>query len=377
VIVLEGGGINYVVKGRTVYDMAECTSMVEGPKELRDLVQEVFDERAQAASLLPEEIETGVVELRRLFREIRERTTTTPPLSIVVLPFTNLSDDSEQQYFADGITDDLTTDLSRIPHMLVIARNTAFTYRARSVSARQIGQELGVRYLLEGSVRRLGNLVRVNAQLIDADTNEHLWAEQFDREIGELFVLQNEITSRIAVALNLELIVPAAPPTPSVAWPPTHRLVYEAVLRPGAYWLRVENLTFRVTLGKARRTSRIVVETARNLLTADPGAWVPLVTRGAPPQVWGRPARDRRQNRRKNPSQIGITQGSASGTVIADDTGEEPRILVEIHDFPAEQSVPVMEVCEETAEQGSGELMRVDPEIFPERLPTGPGRPRT
>jgi TolB-like protein len=173
-------------------------SMAEGPKELRDLVQEVFDERAQAASLSPEEIEAGVAEIRRLFREIREPATTAPRPSIVVLPFTNLSDDPGLQYFADGITD----DLSRICNMFVTAGNTAFTYRDRSVS---IGQEPGGRYLLEGSVRRLGNLVGVNVELIDADTNEHLWAKQFDREIGDLFALQNEITSGIALALNLDL----------------------------------------------------------------------------------------------------------------------------------------------------------------------------
>jgi TolB-like protein len=129
-----------------------------------------------------------------------------PRLSIVVLPFTNLSDDREQQYFADGITDDLTTDLSRIPHMFVIARNTAFTYRDKPVSARQIGCELGVRYVLEGSVRRLGNQVRVNAQLIDAETDAHLWAERFDDNTSDVFALQNQITSRIAIALDTELV---------------------------------------------------------------------------------------------------------------------------------------------------------------------------
>jgi adenylate cyclase len=128
-----------------------------------------------------------------------------PRLSIVVLPFTNLSNDPEQQYFADGITEDVTTDLSRISHMFVISRNTAFTYKNKPVDVRQIGRELGVRYVLEGSVQRSGSKVRVTAQLIDADTDAHLWAERFDRDTGDLFALQNEITSRIAVALNLEL----------------------------------------------------------------------------------------------------------------------------------------------------------------------------
>ncbi len=110
-----------------------------------------------------------------------------PRLSIVVLPFTNLSNDPEQQYFADGITEDLTTDLSRIADMFVISRNTAFTYRNKRVDTKQIGRELGVRYVLEGSVRRSGNQVRVNAQLIDAETDAHLWAERFDRDTGDLF----------------------------------------------------------------------------------------------------------------------------------------------------------------------------------------------
>jgi adenylate cyclase len=129
-----------------------------------------------------------------------------PRLSIVVLPFANLSNDPEQQYFADGITEDLTTDLSRIAHMFVISRNTAFTYKDKPVNAKQIGHELGVRYVLEGSVRRSGNQVRVSAQLIDAATDAHLWAERFDRDVGDLFALQNDITRHIAVALSAELV---------------------------------------------------------------------------------------------------------------------------------------------------------------------------
>jgi TolB-like protein/class 3 adenylate cyclase len=129
-----------------------------------------------------------------------------PRMSIVVLPFTNLSGDREQQYFADGITEDVTTDLSRIAGMLVISRNTAFTYQGKRVDSKQIGRELAVRYVLEGSVRRSNDQVRVNAQLIDAEADTHLWAERFDRKIGDFFVLQDEITSRIAIALDIELI---------------------------------------------------------------------------------------------------------------------------------------------------------------------------
>jgi TolB-like protein len=129
-----------------------------------------------------------------------------PRLSIVVLPFINLSDDREQQFFADGITEDLTTDLSRLVGYSIISRNTAFTYRNRPADTKQIGRELGVRYVLEGSVQRSGNRVRVSAQLIDAETDTHLWADRLDRDVGDLFVLQNEITSQIAVALHVELV---------------------------------------------------------------------------------------------------------------------------------------------------------------------------
>jgi len=132
--------------------------------------------------------------------------TVAPRLSIVVLPFANLSNDPEQQYFADGITEDLTTDLSRIADMFVISRNTAFTYQGKRVDAKQIGRGLGVRYVLEGSVRRSSDQVRVSAQLIDAEADTHLWAERFDRKIGDFFVLQDEVTSRIAIALDIELI---------------------------------------------------------------------------------------------------------------------------------------------------------------------------
>jgi TolB-like protein len=157
-------------------------------------------------------------------------TSTSPPvaaprLSIVVLPFTNLSDDRGQQYFADGITEDLTTDLSRLANMFVISRNTAFTYRNKPIDTKRIGRELGVRYVLEGSVRRSGNRLRVTAQLINAETDAHLWAERFDRDIGDFFVLQNEITSRIANALKIELIAAEA------ARPTEHPAALDYILR--------------------------------------------------------------------------------------------------------------------------------------------------
>jgi adenylate cyclase len=134
----------------------------------------------------------------------------TPRLSIVVLPFANLSGDQEQQYFADGLTEDLTTDLSRLADMFVISCNTAFTYRNKPVDTKQIGRELDVRYVLEGSVRRSSNRLRINAQLIDTETDGHVWTERFDHDTSDLFAVQDEITSRIAIALDLELVTAEA-----------------------------------------------------------------------------------------------------------------------------------------------------------------------
>jgi TolB-like protein/class 3 adenylate cyclase len=129
-----------------------------------------------------------------------------PRLSIVVLPFANLSGDPEQDYFVDGVTESLTTDLSRISGSFVIGRHTAFTYKGKAVDLKQIGRELNVRYVLEGSVQRGGSRLRVNVQLIDAETGNHLWAERFDEPVADLFDMQDEIVSRLANTLNTQLI---------------------------------------------------------------------------------------------------------------------------------------------------------------------------
>ena len=127
-------------------------------------------------------------------------------LSIVVLPFTNLSNDPSQDYFADGVTENLTSDLSRIHNSFVIARNTAFSFKGKNVDARQIGRELGVRYVLEGSVQRDQNRVRVNAQLIDAGSGAHLWADRFEEDVADLFKLQDQVVARLANSLGYELV---------------------------------------------------------------------------------------------------------------------------------------------------------------------------
>jgi len=125
--------------------------------------------------------------------------------SIVVLPFDNLSNDAEQQYFSDGISEDIITDLSKVSGLFVIARNSAFTYRGRSVKVQEVSRELGVRYVLEGSVRKTGNRVRIAAQLIDGTTGGHLWAERYDRELTDIFAVQDEVTREIVSALAVRL----------------------------------------------------------------------------------------------------------------------------------------------------------------------------
>src|SRR5579863_7929808 len=128
----------------------------------------------------------------------------------LVLPFANIGGDAEQEHFVDGVTESLTTDLSRIRGSFVIGRNTAFTYKGKHVDLKQIGRELGVRYVLEGSVQRGGKRMRVNVQLIDAETGNHLWAERFDKPLTDLFDMQDEIVARLAGALNAHLIAAEA-----------------------------------------------------------------------------------------------------------------------------------------------------------------------
>ena len=130
--------------------------------------------------------------------------------SIAVLPFDNMSGDPEQEYIADGLTENIITGLSLIPEMFVIARNSVFIYKGKPVKIRQVSEELGVRYVLEGSVQKSGDRLRVNAQLIDALKGHHLWADRYDRELKDLFKLQDEITLKVVNALQLKLVIGGA-----------------------------------------------------------------------------------------------------------------------------------------------------------------------
>ena len=130
--------------------------------------------------------------------------------SIAILPLDNFSGDPEQAHFADGLAEDLITDLAKVDGLLVIARNSTFTYKGRPVSIPQVGRELGVRYVVEGSVRKVDNRVRITAQLIDAATGTHVWADRYDRNLTDIFAVQDEVTREIVGAVRLRLPQTAA-----------------------------------------------------------------------------------------------------------------------------------------------------------------------
>jgi len=155
-----------------------------------------------------------------------------PRLSVVVMPFANIGGGPEQEPFVDGVTESLTTDLSRIRGAVVIARNTAFAYKGRRLDVKTIGRELNVRYVLEGSVQRGGNRMRVNVQLIDAETGNHLWAERFDKPLADLFDMQDEIVARFAGALNAQLVAAEARRAEQAPSPDTMDLYFQ-----GLTWL--------------------------------------------------------------------------------------------------------------------------------------------
>ena len=196
-----------------------------------------------------------------------------PRLSMVVLPFANICGDPEQDYFVDGVTESLTTDLSRIRHAVVIGRNTAFTYKGKPLDAKTIGRELNVRYVLEGSVQRGMNRMRVNVQLIDAETGNHLWAERFDKPLADLFDMQDEIVARLAGALNAQLLAAEARRAEQAPNPNSMDLYFQ-----GLAWL-------------SRGTTPEYVAQGRSFfdraLTADPGNVDALIFSGVAELVAG------------------------------------------------------------------------------------------
>ena len=216
----------------------------------------------------------NIAEPVRAYRVIIESTqfdVPTPPvaasdlpdrLSIAVLPFTNMSGDPEQEYFSDGISEDIITDLSKVSGLFVISRNSSFVYKGKSVNVQQVGRDLGVRYLLEGSVRKAGNKVRITSQLIDSNTNGHVWADRFDRDLEDIFAVQDEVTQKIVSALQVKL-------TQAERERLTHRDTdnldaYDYLLRGKEYYLRFT----REANQQARQLYENAVELDPNYATA-------------------------------------------------------------------------------------------------------------
>ncbi|MCZ6849815.1 MAG: tetratricopeptide repeat protein [Alphaproteobacteria bacterium] len=181
--------------------------------------------------------------------------------SIAVLPFTNMSDDPAQEYFADGMTEDLITDLSKISGLFVIARNSSFTYKGQAVQVRQVAEELGVRYVLEGSVRRSGDQVRINAQLIDATTGGHIWAERYDGTLDNVFALQDNVTRKIVAVLAVQL---TAGERERVARKETEvPEAYDAFLQGWQHYLRQNPENFRKAISYFEKAIELDPEYAR------------------------------------------------------------------------------------------------------------------
>ena len=211
-----------IEEGERIYgDGVNVAARIEGLAEGGGICisRNVYDQVKSKLSLdyehLGEHTVKNIAEPISVFRILTELAVAGPNISkgfelpdkpsIAVLPFVNMSGDPEQEYFSDGISEEIITGLSKIPQMFVIARNSSFTYKGKPVKAQVVSEELGVRYILEGSIRKSGNRIRITAQLIDAQTGHHLWAERYDRDMGDIFALQDEITMKILTALQVEL----------------------------------------------------------------------------------------------------------------------------------------------------------------------------
>jgi TolB-like protein len=206
-----GDGVNVAARLEGIAEPGSiCLSSSAYEQVLGKVAVEFTDLGEQTLKNIARPIRAYAVGLNANAHQIASPPSSAPRLSIVVLPFANLSGDPEQEYFVDGVTESLTTDLSRISGAFVIARNTAFTFKGKAVDVKKLGRELNVRYVLEGSAQRGGSRLRLNVQLVDAETGNHLWAERFDKSVTALLDMQDEIVSRLANTLDAELIAAEA-----------------------------------------------------------------------------------------------------------------------------------------------------------------------
>jgi len=200
--------------------------------------------------------QVSAADIRAVHKGLKSPTLPNKP-SVAVLPFENMSGDPEQEYFADGIVEDIITALSRIKWIFVIARNSSFAFKGKSVDVRQIGRELGVRYLVEGSIRKSGSRIRITGQLIDAETGNHIWADRFDRSLGDVFELQDEITLQIASAIE-----------PNLQSAEVRRATLKRIDNLNAYDLYLRALASYYTMSREGLSESIVF--ARQAIEVDP-----------------------------------------------------------------------------------------------------------
>ena len=201
-----GDGVNVAARLEAIAEPGGICVSDDAHRQLRDKLDIVFDDAGEQ-NLKNIERPVRVFRVMDRVAAARQRPTLALPdkPSIAVLPFQNLSADPEQEYFADGVVEDITMALSRFRWLFVIARNSSFTYKGRAVDVKQVGRELGVRYVLEGSVRKAGNRIRIAGQLIDAETGAHLWADRFDGALEDMFDLQDHVTSSVVGAIAPKL----------------------------------------------------------------------------------------------------------------------------------------------------------------------------
>ena len=266
---LMGDGVNVAARIESVADPRGIALSRQVHDQVRDKLDLAY-------------IDKGEIELKNIARPVQvfvvggaktATQVTALPLpdkpSIAVLPFQNMSGDPEQEYFTDGISEDIITELSRFRELFVIARNSSFTYKGRAVDIKQVGQELGVRYVLEGSIRRSGNRIRITGQLIEASTGSHLWAERYDRVLDDVFDVQEEVTRAIVSAIAPEIA--ASEQTQALRRKPEDVGAYEIALRA---WSDV--LVGHQTSDRAKFDS--AVAGANRALTTDPNSVLALQT---------------------------------------------------------------------------------------------------
>jgi TolB-like protein len=230
-----GDGVNVAARLEGIAQPGGICISSSAYDQVRDKVPVEFtDLGEQALKNIARPIRAYAVGLSANAHQTASLPAAAPRLSIVVLPFANIGGDPEQEYFVDGVTESLTTDLSRISGSFVIAHNTALTFKGKAVDVRQIGRELNVRYVLDGSVQRGGSRLRVNVQLIDAETGNHLWAERFEKPVADLFDMQDEIVSRLSNTLNGQLIAVEARRAERAPHPDAIDLCFQ-----GAAWFNI------------------------------------------------------------------------------------------------------------------------------------------